>query len=140
MKKFLCLLIALLLVGTIALSESVDLSSMTNDELLALKDQVVQEINERGITTDPHLLSGIYIAGSDITPGKYIIHVPSGQSSGYIYVYENKEKLEKNESAYEHYIVYDKEQDFYVSLEESNVLSIDKLEGYATISKADKII
>jgi hypothetical protein len=140
MKKILCLLVALLLVGSLGLAEAIDLSSMTDEELLALKEQVDCAINERGISAAPHLLSGVYTAGSDITPGKYVIHVPSGQSSGYIYVYENKEKLEKNEIAYEHYIVYDTEQDFYISLEESNVLSIDGLKGYATISKVEKVI
>ena len=68
MKKILCLLVALLLVGSLGLAEAIDLSSMTDEELLVLKEQVDCAINERGISAAPHLLSGVYTAGSDITP------------------------------------------------------------------------
>lgn len=47
MKKFLCLLVAILLVGSIVLAETIDLSAMTDDELLALKESVANEIEAR---------------------------------------------------------------------------------------------
>jgi hypothetical protein len=47
MKKFLCLLVALILVGSIALAEFIDLSSMTDDELMALQSTVADEIKKR---------------------------------------------------------------------------------------------
>lgn len=47
MRRILCLLIVLLLIGSTGLSESIDLSVMTDDELLELKDRVLSEIEIR---------------------------------------------------------------------------------------------
>lgn len=47
MKKLLCLLVALLFAGSVALSEAVDLSSMTDVELLNLKKMISSEIERR---------------------------------------------------------------------------------------------
>lgn len=78
MKKFLCLLVALVLVGSIALAEAIDLSSMTDDELLALKDQVNQTITDRGLTDEFYLTTGVYICGTAIKPGVYRLTVQPG--------------------------------------------------------------
>ena len=47
MKKFLCLLVALLFIGSFVLAESIDLSSMTDDELTRLKEKIADEIERR---------------------------------------------------------------------------------------------
>ena len=78
MKKVLCLLVALFFVGSIALADVIDLNSLSDDELLALKDQVSQAVSDRGLIKELHFSSGSYIVGTDIKAGYYKITVPPG--------------------------------------------------------------
>jgi len=54
MKRFLCAVFALMLLCTTALSEGFDLSTMTDDELLALKEAVDSEVDSRGLLTSEY--------------------------------------------------------------------------------------
>lgn len=138
MKKFLCLLVALLLVGSISFAESIDLSSMTDTELFALKEQVEQILMDHDSSFGMRFASGIYVAGTDIKPGRYIIHTSNDQGLGNLYVYANKEAMDTDETIFYQFVSSSTEQDFSVSLEESNVLVL-KMEGYAYISKVGMI-
>lgn len=98
MKKILFLLVALLLVGSLALAESIDLGSLTDDELLALHQKIEDTIDERGLSSNMHLPNGEFVVGVDIKPGKYVIHVPAERGSGWIYIYANEEKKKSNDA------------------------------------------
>ncbi len=66
-----CLLVALLLIPT-ALADTVNLSTMSDAEIIALLEQVNQEIVNRGINKTARLPQGGYIAGKDLPAGRYI--------------------------------------------------------------------
>lgn len=97
-RRFLCCLLACLLLVSAALAATVDLSSMTDDEVVELLTQVNQEIVKRGIAKTAKLPEGAYIAGSDIPAGKYIFTVlATGDDWGNVTVYseggKGKQKL-----------------------------------------------
>ena len=60
------------------------------------------------------------------------------KSLGNLYVYANKEAMDTDEIIFYQFVSSSTEQDFSVSLEESNVLVL-KMEGYAYISKVGMI-
>ena len=72
--RFLCCLLVALLLIPAALADSVNLSSMTDTEIVALLDQVNQEIVNRGINKTAKLPQGAYLAGKgkDLPAGRYI--------------------------------------------------------------------
>ena len=71
-RRFLCCLLVCLLLIPSAFASSVDLSSMSDDEIVALLTQVNNEIVSRGINKTAKLTQGGYIAGKDIPAGRYI--------------------------------------------------------------------
>lgn len=74
MKKFLSVLIlVLLLFSTSAGAESIDLESMSMDELIAIKNAVTDEIYSRLDFSfeDTKIGAGYYLVGEDIKAGKY---------------------------------------------------------------------
>ena len=71
-RRLLCLLFVFLLLIPAALADKIDLSSMTDDEIVALLNQVNDEVVSRGINKTATLPQGSYIGGKDIPVGKYI--------------------------------------------------------------------
>ena len=75
MKKILSLVfITMLLISTIAKGEEiVDLTSMTIDELMNLRDMITEEVYSRlGFSfEDNQIGAGYYLVGTDIKAGKY---------------------------------------------------------------------
>ena len=138
MKKFLCLVVALLLVGMVALCEGIDVSSLSDNELLELRDQVDNAISDRGLLSGTTLPSGKFVVGEDIKEGKYIIHTSASERSGHIRLYASESDVESFNSFYDH-VIYDRAiQHNYIYLKEGNVLVFDFV-GYATIEKATMI-
>ncbi|MBO4292721.1 MAG: hypothetical protein J5898_12505 [Lachnospiraceae bacterium] len=74
-RRFICCLLVALLLIPAALADTVDLSSMTDAEIVALLEQVNQEIVRRGINKTANLPQGGYIAGKDLPVGRYILTV-----------------------------------------------------------------
>ena len=70
--RFLCLVLAALLLALPAMAETVDLSKMTDDEIVALLTSVNNEIVSRGINKTASLPQGSYIGGKDLPAGRYI--------------------------------------------------------------------
>ena len=70
-RCFCCILICILLIP-VAFAETVDLSSMTDEEVVALLTRVNEEIVSRGINKTAKLPQGGYIAGKDLPAGRYI--------------------------------------------------------------------
>lgn len=74
-RRLLCVLLIALFLAPAALADTVNLSSMTDDEIIALLTQVNQEIVNRGINKTARLPKGGYIAGRDLPAGRYILTV-----------------------------------------------------------------
>lgn len=88
--RFVCLLVVCLLLIPVAVADTVDLSSMSNDEIVALLDEVNEEIVRRGINKTAKLPQGTYIAGSDIPAGRYVFTCMAvGEDWGNVTVYSD---------------------------------------------------
>lgn len=88
--RFVCLLVVCLLLIHVAVADTVDLSSMSNDEIITLLDEVNEEIVRRGINKTAKLPQGTYIAGSDIPAGRYIFTCMAvGDDWGNVTVYSD---------------------------------------------------
>lgn len=74
MRKMIALaLVSLLLFCGTASAENIDLSTMSTDALLALREQLNTEINARIGDDNSRIADGVYVAGVDIKPGMYRI-------------------------------------------------------------------
>lgn len=72
MKRFLFLLVALSLFVTCAFAESVDLESMTTDEIVDLQSDIIKELTARNFPTKRFTVPmGEYIVGVDIPAGNF---------------------------------------------------------------------
>ena len=142
MKKFLCLLVALVLIGSIALAEAIDLSSMTDDDLLALKEQVIQAVSDRGLIKEFQLTAGVYIGGVDIKPGRYMLTATEVNDSVSIGLAKDAESLDSDKGVLfmdsEYFREGDEPKTYSLSIAEGNVLVI-KTKGSMTIEKAEVI-
>ena len=91
-RRFLsCLLVCLLLVPiAFALADTVNFSSMSDDELVALLAKVNQEIVNRGINKTAKLAQGTYTAGKEIPVGSYVFtNLATGDDWGNVTVYSD---------------------------------------------------
>lgn len=108
MKK----LIALILVGCMAFSISVlaadlDLSSMSTDELIALRKQITEEINARTMDESGRINTGTYIVGTDIRAGLWDVSDPQPEDGGtsvWIATYEDREAEKDGHNMDMHYL------------------------------------
>lgn len=74
MRKLITLsLIFLLAFSGSAFAEGIDMEAMSTDALLALREQLSAEINERLGDDNALIGDGVYVAGVDIKPGMYQI-------------------------------------------------------------------
>ena len=81
MKKLICALLAVVLVGCLMLpacAESIDLSSLTWEELLELKAAITMEQLSRDEWEEVEVPQGVYKVGEDIPAGKWTITCKTG--------------------------------------------------------------
>ena len=80
MKRALCIILALVLVLTLAPAAFAewDLSGMSFDELVALKDQIDLALWNSADWQEVTVPQGIYKVGEDIPMGKWTIKAPAG--------------------------------------------------------------
>lgn len=74
MKKFLCMILALLSITTTAMAEEFNFASMSLEELLALRVTLNAEIAERYEPDSMVLYNGTYVVGEDIKAGLYLVY------------------------------------------------------------------
>ena len=135
MKKFLAalLILSLLTVPTLAES-SIDLASMSLDELIALREEVEAEIKEKGGAVEYDLSAGKYIVGVDIAPGSYVI-TAAEECDGTVTVYDSADDEEKgNFSVWE---TLSSGHSMRVILVEGGIMEIYNVQG--TIARAPAI-
>ena len=77
MKRLICTLIVILLVVSSAMAE-VDLSAMSYDELVSLKDQVQLAIWQSKEWQEVEVPKGVYTVGKDIPAGKWTVLAADG--------------------------------------------------------------
>ncbi len=95
-RRFVCLLVIGLLLIPVAVADTVDLSAMSNDEIIALLDELNEEIVRRGINKTAKLPKGTYNAGSDIPVGRYVYTcMAEGDDWGNVTVYSEGGKGEQ---------------------------------------------
>ena len=88
--RFLCLLLIAALLVPAAAADSMDLSSLSNDEIVALLEKVNEEVVQRGISKTAKLPKGTYVAGTDIPAGRYIYTcLAVGEDWGSVTVYSD---------------------------------------------------
>lgn len=71
-KTFVLLLVFALLCSSVAYATEIDLSSYTDEEIVALLAQVQNEVVNRHIEKTATLPMGTYITGKDIPAGNYV--------------------------------------------------------------------
>lgn len=91
MKKLLALSLILILALPAALADGVDLSSMSYDELTALRSQLEQEIMSRPEWKEVQVPPGRYVAGVDFPAGRYTGEMRKGNGAFMmVTLYENE--------------------------------------------------
>ena len=140
MKKVIIVAVLLAaIIGTTNVSAAVagiDISGLSNEELVELREEIDQKLFDNGETDT--INEGVYVVGKDIKAGTYELSSKAIESIDwtFVYVYNSKEDCDKgHKSARESYIVGNRdsnetELDEYhsvsVTLEESNVISIEE--------------
>lgn len=87
------LLFALVIMAcsSFSMAEGIDISTLSDDELVALMARVQEEIVARHIEGTANLAGGTYIAGKDIPAGSYIYTcLASGEDWGNVTIYSEK--------------------------------------------------
>ena len=94
-RRFLCCLLAgLMLASSAAVAEQINLSSLSDAEIVELLTQVNQEIVSRGINKTAKLAKGAYTGGRDLPLGRYIFTVlATGDDWGNVTVHSREGKL-----------------------------------------------
>ena len=88
MKKVLCVLLVIALVGAAAYA-AIDLSGMSFEELLDLKARVDKALWASDELQKVLVPSGDYVIGDDIPAGRWTIFV-SGSDSSYVHIEDEK--------------------------------------------------
>lgn len=141
MKKILIVLLVICtLFTTTVYASSVELESMTTDELIELRNQIVQEINNRLGFDESKIYIGDYVVGEDIKAGDYIIvfekndNVERETGGGYISLYTNQEDYDRRKSCFSQSYYFGEE--CYIKLKDGMVMCISYSSG--TIKPASK--
>lgn len=98
MRKLITLSLIFLLAFTgSAFAEGIDMEAMSTDALLALREQLNAEINERLGDDNALIGDGVYVAGVDIKPGMYQITCAAAfdDREFYVNLFESKENYQK---------------------------------------------
>ena len=81
MKRFLIIYIVFaLIISTIPAYADIDLSGVSYDELIALKDQIYAAIWNSGEWKEAIVPAGVYVVGENIPAGQYTIEMADAES------------------------------------------------------------
>lgn len=130
MKKLIAgLLIACTLFTTSVCAASVDIDSMTMDELIELRDAITNKINSgygEGAETIYH---GHYVVGETIKPGQYVLvfykdtTVNKNYTAGEVVISENTESFNNRDYISDHF--FDFGEECYVDLKDGMVMFLN---------------
>ncbi len=91
MKKIVCVLLCLVFLGSFAAADSVDLSGMSYDDLIALQKNLVTEIMSRPEWKKVTVPAGTWKVGEDIPAGTYGVSTDTILVTMSVYKNENKD-------------------------------------------------
>lgn len=125
MKKFVAVIsiLALLFCLVSAFAEGIDLKGLSDDELLALKDSVMDEISERSISIDYDFSPGIYLVNRDIKAGDYNLHFSNVEDKILLFIYNSSSDRDNSNPLYTE-IIKDPERDYHIHLEDGMVFEM----------------
>lgn len=112
------------------LAEGIDISSLSDDDLLVLKKSVDEEITSRGLNDLSVLPSGIYIVGEDIKSGHYHLIGMDDQTKIHVFspeaydVFVQDGSWERPEAKPDVNFYIDPGDDGFVGLEDGQVLRV----------------
>lgn len=99
MKKLICVLIAVCMIPVFAAAEDIDLSGLSFDQLVALKERINLALFESDEWQEVTVPQGVWIVGKDIPAGKWTINAVQDET-GITYIqYGSKLDENKNEIA-----------------------------------------
>lgn len=125
MNKMIALILSFVLFVLPVCAESIDVSSLSDDELSILYLSILDEMNTRSIEMSGEIFPGQYIVGIDILPGKYSITYYENDSSierVAISIYENQTGYEKKEGIFRD--LWDSEE-YFLDLKEGMIFRLD---------------
>lgn len=113
-----------------AFAEGIDMEAMSTDELLALREQLSAEINERLGDDNALIGDGVYVAGVDIKPGMYQITCAAAFDGRefYINLFESKENYQKYDENRWNNTAY---RLFQAALYEGGMATVNLIDGMA---------
>ena len=143
MKKIACILAcAMISAASIsAYADIPDISELSVDELVQLRDQIDTALFENGGAVE--LPFGDYVVGRDIAPGIYVIrpHIVEETEDNYGYYYYEMYENVDDDSSLDHNTV-DSVQELKITLEEGMLFHIEYYSGpklALTIEKASAL-
>lgn len=130
MKKLIAsILIACTLFTTSAYASSIDIDSMTMDELIELRDAITKKINSSYGEGAETIYQGQYAVGKTIKPGRYIIvfykdtTVDDSYFAGEVIISENKESFDDWEYVRDDFFNFGEE--CYVDLKDGMIMFLN---------------
>ncbi len=136
MKKILSVLLTLLMVGSVALCEGVDLSAMSDEDLLALKSQVDSVVKDRGLD-EKEIKAGVYAVGTFFEPGGYDFTV-HGEDYVWVYigVYNDENDVWDDDKVLTDFCLTSPEQSYHFDLVDGQYVLINIPGGTCTYKKS----
>ena len=130
MKKsvVIAVLISLLLSLCFSSHAETRFSELTDEELLAVQEELSEELLSRGLIKRIVLPAGIYEAGVDIPAGKYLLSeaVPNRGKYPNIEIWKNKAEWDEHKAlGYIFYQVFNHDGSCMAALDEGNMLVLD---------------
>ena len=125
MRKVIALVIVLVLLGSSAMAEIPDVSSLTDEELVELQMVLSQEIVGRQIEKVTILEQGTYIGGKDLPVGDYYLESYDSEASGGMITLEPIDHEYGNwDYKLNDFARPNRDKTYYISLDEGDILTI----------------
>lgn len=128
LRSLVCVVVFCLVFSSVCYAETstIDISSFTDDEILALSTQIQQEMVTRCMAKTASLQSGQYTGGKDIPVGAYTLYCKTDANHhGIVWVSAAKDDLDNDypSKLYEH-VSFDTEETYYIEIEEGGILNV----------------
>ena len=130
MKKVSVIMILVLMFFTPVLAESADLGSMSTDDLLVLRNEINDILEERMTSDASAIYSGNYTVGIDIKAGRYVLQfdeVAEGETTGIVMLFANADDWHSQDYISADYLRAGVE--YQIVLEDGMILEITRAKG-----------
>lgn len=105
MKKLIALFLSVVLFAFPVFAADLDLSSLSDEELLAISSAVQAELKSRNISEENCIKKGAYVVGTDIAAGSYVLTgTLEGEEYTDVYVYASMDDYHEYHSLESNYL------------------------------------